>query len=374
MKLMKGPCNLWLPIYWKFTLPAILLITSFLLLKNLRSAQDPPAAIQDSHRVLNTSETDTDPLPLSHSQDAKNITINLVVATLRRDDISWTEKINLPNLNVMRYVTDDMMAPYHPPIPKKGREAMIYLTYMYDFYDELPDVTIFTHADESPWHVERSLNSSLVFALSHLDLNQVMQAQYFNLRVSWDNACPDWINTTNSEYNDEKQEESFMRQAFIENFSTNDVPEILAGPCCSQFAVTREAVRRHPKTQYQRNLAWLMKTDLSDFLSGRVWEHMWQYLFKGEAVDCPIEWKSYCRMYHICYDLESRKLLSKLELERKNLEKKTGVFDRIGDLLSGMKNKRRLREIDAIMAVELKSALQRGKSEAMRTQLLSDSW
>ncbi|OTB15037.1 hypothetical protein K445DRAFT_12316 [Daldinia sp. EC12] len=371
MKLSKGPCNLWLPIYWKFTLPAILIITSFLLLRNLWSVQSPRVAIQDAHRTLNVTEAQTDP-PLG--QDDKNITVNLVLATLRRDDISWIENIKLPNLNIIRYVSDDMMAPYHPPLPKKGREAMIYLTYMYDFYDELPDVTIFTHADESPWHVERSLNSSLVFALSHLDLSQVMQRQYFNLRVSWENACPDWINTTNSEYDDEKQEQSFMREAFAENFATDDVPEILAGPCCSQFAVTRDAIRRHPRTQYQRNLAWLMQTDLSDFLSGRVWEHMWQWLFMGQAVDCPIEWKAYCRMYHICYDLESRKLLSKLELERKNLEKKTGVFDTIADLLRGMKNKKRLREIDAVMAVELESALERGKSEAVRMQLLSDSW
>ncbi|KAI2779682.1 hypothetical protein F4815DRAFT_179857 [Daldinia loculata] len=371
MKFSKGPCNLWLPLYWKFTFPAILIIaSSFLLFKSFWSAQGPRVAIQDSHRTLNVSKTHTDS-PFAH--DDSKITINLVVATLRKDDISWTEDIRLPNLNVIRYVTDDMKAPYHPPVPKKGREAMIYLTYMHDFYDNLPDVTIFTHADESPWHVERTLNSSLVFAMSHLDLRQVLQRQYFNLRVSWENACPDWINTTKTEYDDTKQEEHFIRQAFSENFATNDVPEILAGPCCSQFAVTRDAVRRHPRSQYQRSMTWLMQTDLEDFLSGRVWEHFWQWLFKGQAVDCPIEWKSYCRMYHICYDLESRKLLSKLEEERKDLEKKNGLFGKIADLLNGMENKKRLEEIDAIMAVELNSALERGKHEAVRMQLLSDS-
>ncbi|KAI8959316.1 hypothetical protein F5Y11DRAFT_307430 [Daldinia sp. FL1419] len=372
MKFSKGPCNLTLPLCWKFAFPAVLIITSFLLFRNFWPVHRPQVAIQNSNKTPGVSTTQAES-PFAYD-DSNNITINLVVATLRKDDISWTEDIRLPNMNVIRYVTDDMTAPFHPPVPNKGREAMIYLSYMRDYYDELPDVTIFTHADERPWHMERTLNSSLVFALSHLDFNQVLQRQYFNLRVSWDNACPDWINTTKTEYDGVKQEQHFTRQAFIENFATDDVPEILAGPCCSQFAVTRDAVRRHPKSQYERSVTWLMQTDLEDFLSGRVWEHFWQWLFKGQAVDCPIEWKSYCRMYHICYDLESRKLLSKLEEERKELENKNGFFGKIVDLFNGMKNKKRLGEIDAIMAIELSSALQRGKSEAARIQLLSDSW
>lgn len=28
---------------------------------------------------------------------------------------------------------------------------------------------------------------------------------------------------------------------------------------------------------------------------------MWQYLFLGKAVGCPLEHKAYCRLYHICF-------------------------------------------------------------------------
>jgi hypothetical protein len=28
---------------------------------------------------------------------------------------------------------------------------------------------------------------------------------------------------------------------------------------------------------------------------------MWQYMFLHKDIDCPIEHKAYCRLYHICF-------------------------------------------------------------------------
>ncbi|KAI0386815.1 hypothetical protein F5Y04DRAFT_242423 [Hypomontagnella monticulosa] len=372
MSPFKGSCNLWLSYYWRFIIPTILLITSsYFLFERNWPAQWRQASIPESHETLDAHRIHIDPSP---EYGDSNITVNLVMATLLEDDISWTENIRLPNLNIIRYVSDDMGAEYHPPIPYKGREALIYLTYLHDFYDNLPDITIFSHADESPWHLEHLLNSSMVFALSHLDLDQVLRRQYFNLRVSWKNACPDWINTTMTEGESAKKEQPHMHQAFNENFPANHVPEILAGPCCSQFAVTRDAVRRHPRSQYRLSIDWLVQTELEDYISGRIWEHFWPWLFRGESVDCPIEWKSYCTMYHICFDSKSRNRLVGLEDERDELKLRTGFLDKLADFLGGMKAKKRLEEIDAIMATELKRALERGKSEAARTEILSDRY
>ncbi|KAI1418500.1 hypothetical protein F5Y13DRAFT_1747 [Hypoxylon sp. FL1857] len=371
MTFAKGPCSHWLPCCWKFILPAIILTSSFIfLLWNWRPVPQIQNSLQDGHKNDDDGKSHVNSLPT----DDRNITINLVMATLSGDDISWAENIRIPNLNVIRYVSDDMKALYHPPIPNKGREALIYHAYMHDFYDHLPDITIFTHADETPWHMETILNSSMTFALQHLDLNEVLAKQYFNLRVSWENACPNWINTTKTMTDSGKLEEMYMHEAFAEIFSADEVPEILAGPCCSQFAVTRDAIRRNPRSQYQINMDWIIDTDLDDFISGRVWEHMWPWLFKGIAVDCDVEWKAYCKMYHICFSPESRVRLTNLEDEKKYLEQKTGFLEGFLDLLGGHRDKKRLEEINAIIAAEVEKALERGKTQERRMELLGDAY
>ncbi|KAG4438833.1 hypothetical protein IFR05_005673 [Cadophora sp. M221] len=64
-----------------------------------------------------------------------------------------------------------------------------------------------------------------------------------------------------------------------------------------------EAMMYHhvPREQYHHHINWLLSTKFKDSISGRTWEHMWQYLFLEKAIDCPLEHKAYCRLYHICF-------------------------------------------------------------------------
>lgn len=111
-------------------------------------------------------------------------------------------------------------------------------------------------------------------------------------------------------------------QAFRANFNIYEIPEILATPCCSQIAVTRERIHSVPREQYQHHINWLVNTNLPDHISGRTWEHMWQHLFLQKAIDCPIEHKAYCRLYHICFGgREQYDEWIELEQGRQNLEK-----------------------------------------------------
>ena len=136
-----------------------------------------------------------------------------------------------------------------------------------------------------------------------------------------------WMNTTSSLYSRIKQEEPFMGQAFAENFPNDTVPEILAQPCCSQFAVTKEAVRLVPKWRYREFMTWIINTRHQDSISGRVWEHMWQWLFLRKAVDCPVEHKALCRGFHICFESQEewegwKKLHGRIEDKKKEIREK----------------------------------------------------
>lgn len=39
-----------------------------------------------------------------------NITVNLVLATTASDDISWTSRLKIPNLKIIRYVSNDQVS------------------------------------------------------------------------------------------------------------------------------------------------------------------------------------------------------------------------------------------------------------------------
>lgn len=290
--------------------------------------------------------------------------VTLVVATTSKDNISWTTHLSIPNLRVIRYISDSSTAPYHPAIPYKGREALIYLTYLHDYYHSLSDITIFTHASPDPWHIDSTLLHSLPFALTHLDLSKIFspsssssssfgfpgdgQREYFNLRTSWKFGCPDWIEARNETWHDIiKPEQEHMAAAMRDLFgnssnssSSNDgipgphnnnktqslrIPKILASPCCSQFAVTRHAIHRRSLPEYSHYISWFGATSLPDSTTGRIWERLWPWVFlQRKARDCVVEEKALCDMYGVCFarGREGREKFEKVWEERRGLEEK----------------------------------------------------
>ncbi|PVH69442.1 hypothetical protein DL98DRAFT_397536, partial [Cadophora sp. DSE1049] len=232
--------------------------------------------------------------------------VHLVLSTLSFNGYSWTKNISIQNYQVIPYMVDDQHAQYHTPA-NQGNEAMGYLTYMYDFYDNLPDIVIFLHGQDYAWHIDGALQYSTSSALYRINLTEVLRRKYMNLRIRWDNACPNWINTSitidSPEFSTKlKGEEPYMKDAFESLFHGDPLPKILAAPCCSQFAVTRETIRVVPRECYQNAMSWLQNGYMSSAMSGWIWEHLWQWLFLKKALDCPSKHTALCRNYHICFE------------------------------------------------------------------------
>ncbi|KAF8852022.1 hypothetical protein BDZ45DRAFT_630917, partial [Acephala macrosclerotiorum] len=199
----------------------------------------------------------------------------------------------IPNLTVIPYIADDPNAAYHPPV-NKGNEAISYLTYLYDFYDQL--VRNFSLSHIFIFAGLGSFKHSSKHALNKLDLKEVGERGYLNPRTSWENARPVWINTSKL-----REEESFIRGAIQEIFPGREAPEGLASPCCSQFAITKDRIRSIPGKRYKAAIDWLLNTELESKISGRVWKHLGHWLFLGKDVNCPSEWRALCVWYHICF-------------------------------------------------------------------------
>lgn len=234
----------------------------------------------------------------------------LVIAKTSTQDTAWIEEEladllhSNSSLASAIYIADDRNAPLHPPV-NKGHEAMIYLTYIIDHYDKLPNVAIFMHFHQGSWHNNDLLDGSAAKIVRHLSSEKIFRDGYMNLRCHWEPGCPSWIRPKQLEFaDDHKKEELQFAQAFTELFPNDPVPDVLAQPCCAQFAVSGERIRRHSRQRYIDMRTWLQNTDLDDYTSGRVFEYSWQFIFTSEPIHCRNMHICYCDGYSICFEDE----------------------------------------------------------------------
>lgn len=185
------------------------------------------------------------------------------------------------------YTVDDPNPPTPFRIPKnKGRESNVYLQYIIDHYPDLPSTIVFLHShrDGYPkaWHTEFPTHSN-VDAVRNLQTAFIQRTGYANMRCNPIPGCPDEIRPFRQPREEFRTAERAIPDAWRALFNNTNVPGVIAAPCCSQFAVSREQVWKRPVGDYQWFQRWLMETDLSDDVSGRVMEYLWHVIF-GKGV------------------------------------------------------------------------------------------
>lgn len=233
------------------------------------------------------------------SRGDHNYTRLLVVPKTKNEDISWMDS-ELSLLPRIAYVANDPTARYHPP-KNKGNEVMIYLSYIIDHYDDLPDITIFLHAHRHTWHNNDLLDNDAAQMLQRLNSARVVREGYMNLRCQWDPGCPHWLHPKSDDYHMKKQEQLQIAKAWGELFPFERMPDVLSGACCAQFAVSRDAIHSLPVSRYVWFRDWIMRTELSDYIAGRVFEYLWPYIFTGRPEVCPSQHACYCDGYGVCF-------------------------------------------------------------------------
>lgn len=227
----------------------------------------------------------------------------LVMGKLMEDDTSWIEQ-ELPSLPTAIYVVDNGSAPLR--IPKnKGHEAMVYLTYIIDHYDRLPDTSLFFHPHKITWHNNILLNLDTAFTIQSLSDARVAREGYFNARCHHDPGCPDWLHLDRPEAEWDlikKTEERFFTSELWQQLHPGaSFPASISQPCCAQFAVSRDRIRSRSQGEYIRYRNWLLDTELPDEISGRIMEYTWQYIFAGVSEFCPPIHACYCDGYGVCF-------------------------------------------------------------------------
>lgn len=251
----------------------------------------------------------------------------VVIPCMKEDEVVWIKQ-ELPEIPKAVYVVNDSTAFMHPP-KNKGHEVMVYLTYIIDNYASLPDVSVFMHAHRWAHHNGGLLGNDAVEMISRLSDSHVIRRGYVNLRCEWDPGCPDWLHPIHSQASLGKQEEAVLSRCWRELFPSDPAPPFLSQPCCAQFALSRERILSIPMSRYIFYRDWILTTPLSDYISGRIWEYLWQYMFRGEYVNCPQEHVCYCDGFGICFGGEAQyQHFIELRMEMEKMERELDDLNR----------------------------------------------
>ncbi|KAJ6115472.1 Protein of unknown function DUF3431 [Penicillium sp. IBT 16267x] len=241
------------------------------------------------------------PSPLSkHTPNEKE----LVVAAMKKSNMSWVDNHVSADWVVRIYRADVPKGEAELTVPEnKGNEAMVYLTYLIDRYDSLPDIVVFIHSGRYQWHNDNPLYDSVI-SIKDLQLNHVRNTGYVNLRCVWTIGCPAELEPARylRERPDDQGHPTAMEfpNSFLALFPGTEVPEFVGVQCCSQFAVSREAVVARGKGDYERMRKWLLESPLDAGTSGRIFEYSWHIMFGKPSQYCTDAVECYCNTYGYC--------------------------------------------------------------------------
>lgn len=219
-----------------------------------------------------------------------HLTKALIIASTSASNLSWLspELLSKTHWIPQLYITDAVSTgPSQLTVPvNKGNEAMVYLTYIIDNYDFLPDVMFFHHHHEQAWH--QSFPSP--YELTRLKPDTVVKQGYVSPRClpgcenviefSGDVAPMADLATAARDV----QLASLLRE-FYRDEKTGErlpLPKKIAAPCCAQFAVSKQKVRERGLDTWKKLREWLIETDVQGDHAGRLLEWTWHLWFGME--------------------------------------------------------------------------------------------
>ncbi|KAF2106316.1 hypothetical protein BDV96DRAFT_508148 [Lophiotrema nucula] len=232
-----------------------------------------------------------------------NYSIAMVVPKTKKEDIGWMTT-ELDGLPLVVYEVDNPAAVNKIP-QNKGREAMVYLSYIIDHYDDLPEIVLFMHAHRRAWHNNQLMGLDTVQIVKRLNHDRVARMGYMNVRCHHEPGCPDWIHMDRPggdfDFFHKPEEIYWRRNVWEEIHPGAPIPPTISGICCAQFAVSRDRIRQVPLERFHHYRQWLLTTSIDDQFSGRIMEYIWHYIFTGHEVYCPAMNTCYCDGYGFCF-------------------------------------------------------------------------
>lgn len=210
----------------------------------------------------------------------------------------------------------------------KGNEAMVYLTYLIDHYENLPEVMMFMHSHRKSWHNNALLRRSSALTMNKLRPQAVLERGFVNLacdkvlrraikplpgapgpsildlsREDWEAEDGGSRLRSQSPREQHRQYADLWHQLFPS--PVHDEPpsswEYFTG---GQFTLSRELVHSLPLDRLHFLRDWILQTHLSSRSAGAVFETLWEAVFRngqfGNTTSFSTSVECYCELYGMC--------------------------------------------------------------------------
>jgi hypothetical protein len=188
------------------------------------------------------------------------------------ENIDW-----LKNQKIKTLIYSKTIKEYNFIDENKGQEVPCYIKYIIDSYDNLPEKTLFIHAHKSSIHQDIDTDKIIPILNWNLDsffsINKRYWYQEISKNISIDFGAYDvWLKNN---------------WHIFENYLP--FPEKLKFYSGAQFVVDKKLILQYPKNFWENLYVWIMKTDLSSYISSRIFEYTWHYIFTKNPIEKQYE-------------------------------------------------------------------------------------
>jgi predicted O-methyltransferase YrrM len=200
---------------------------------------------------------------------AKKQTTNSQVRVLSshyNEDLSWINFIKYPTTIYSKTLQNKNFISFN-----KVQEAPAYIKYIINNYYSLPEYTIFVHGHLQSEHQDKHLVdiiNNLSFDKDIINLNR-----------------PDWVGSIEKGQEEWDKKYSWLSDNWKQIFGEYlELPEKLTFYSCAQFAVNKKCILQYPIHFWEKLYQWCEATELENYISSRIFEYVWYYIFSKKAL------------------------------------------------------------------------------------------
>lgn len=189
----------------------------------------------------------------------------MVASSHYEENLSWTNLVKYPVEIYSKTLKNKNFISFN-----KVQEAPAYLKYIIENYNNLPEYSIFVHGHFNSLHQDKNI----IEIINTLNIDD----KIINLnRKDWTASIKKGDDENDKKFSWLEDNWKDLTNNFIE------LPNELSFPACAQFAIHKSCITRLPLEFWKQLFSWCENNKLENYISSRIFEYIWYYLFSGKA-------------------------------------------------------------------------------------------